>query len=143
MESVIVFRRFKDLAICGNVNIPYGTELGTIVENGQQFVAFPDGKKITKVHSQNYNQHFALNDDERGLVRGKLTYAIAFSPRERKHENGHVSRLSEDEIDMIRKDWSKYLMPYDDTILFNDAFYDAPIEDLQKLADALEIQIKE
>ena len=139
MESVIVFRRFKELGICGDVNIPYGTEL--IIDNG--FVTFPDGRKITKVHSQNYIQHFALNDDGQGLLRGKLTYAIAFSPRERKHKNGYVFRFSEDENDMIRREWGKYLMPYDDTILFNDNFYDAPIEDLKKLADALDIQIEE
>lgn len=139
MDSVVVFRRFKGDAICGEVNIPYGTEL--MVQDG--FVVFPDGRKITRVYSQNYIQHFALNDDGQGLVRGKLTYAIDFSPRERKHKNGYVFRLSEDEIDMIRKDWSKYLMPYDDTILFNNDFYDAPIEDLQKLAAALDIQLKE
>lgn len=140
MESIIVFRRFKDLGICGDVNIPYGTEL-TATPDG--FVTFPDGRKITKIHSQNYIQHFSTNDDGQGLLRGKLTYAIAFSPRERKHKNGYVFRFSEDENDMIRKEWGKYLMPYDDTILFNNDFYDAPIEDLKKLADALDIQIEE
>ena len=140
MNSIITFRRFNEQAICGNVNIPYGATL-TISQDG--FVIFPDGRKITKVYSQNYIQHFALNDDGQGVLRGKLTYAIAFSHRERKHEHGGIFRFSEDEIDMIRKDWSKYLMPYNDTILFNNAFYDAPIEDLQKIANALNMQVKE
>lgn len=129
---MITFREFNGLAICGEVNIPAGTKL----KNSGEFIAFEDGRLVTRRYSDNYCKHFTRNDDGHGLERGRLTYAIAYSPR----NNGDGCRLSEDEIEMIRRDWGKYLMPYNDTVLFNNDFYDAPIEDLRAIAAALEME---
>ena len=128
--KIITFREFKGLALCGEVEIP----VGTAFETSGWYVIFDDGRHITRLFSDNFCKHFARNDDGNGLERGKLTYEVAYAPR----GNGG-SRLTEDEADFLRREWSKYLMPYKDTILFNNSFFDAPIEDLRLIAAALNI----
>ena len=141
--EIVVWKDFNDEAICGNVELTRGTELTTVTnESGERFVAFPDGRLITRLYSYNYIEHFSRNNDGKGLERGDLVEAIAFSPRERKHSTGYVFRFSEDELDMLREKWANYLMPYTDSLLFNNEFYDAPVEDLRSIAEALNIQIR-
>ena len=130
---IIVFRKFNNLAICGEVDIAEGTPL----ETSSNFATFKSGEQITRLYSENYIKHFARDDDGNGMERGKLTYAIAHAPREGKTG----ARLTDDECEILRRDWSRYLMPYDDTILFNNSFYDASIEDLRLIANALNIEV--
>lgn len=87
------------------------------------------------------HQHFAINDDGRGMERGLLTYAIAFEPREREHDDGYVYRFSQDELDMLCKDyphWLKQQAP----LLFNHDFFQADVDALKELAEKLDIIIK-
>ena len=91
--------------------------------------------------SYNSHKHFALNDDGRGLYRGDLTWAIAFSPREREHERG-VFRFSEQEIGYIEENFKKFLKQTD-PILFNDYFFMARIEELEELAEYLNLDVRE
>ena len=67
----VCFRRFRGNAICGNVNIPYGTRLPVV-----NYILRMDGEMICTVRSQNSHDYFSLDDDGKGLIRGKLTEDI-------------------------------------------------------------------
>ena len=134
----IVHHRFKGIAACGEkLNIPYGTELDTAGD----FIITPDGKAICFQTSENAKLHFACNDDGQGLERGALTWAIAYSERRRESKAG-IYRFSDEEREMLQRDWPHFLREDCEFILFNEAFFAAPIEELQKLADALNIKIR-
>lgn len=124
----IVYRHFKDLAICGYVDLPIGAEFDSSGE-----ILTLNGEIVTRIFSDNYCSHFSRNNDGKGFERGKLIYAIAYS--DRKADNGF--RFSDHEQEILRRDWAHYLMPYDNALLFNNAFYDAPIEVLTKIAQLL------
>ncbi len=131
----ITHRRYKGKDILQNqLNIPYGTEFETIGD----FIATPQGKGICFTGSDVARRYFACNDDRRGLERGALTYAIAFSSR----NGGSGSRFSGREIEMLERDWAHWLRQDVDTIIFNEAFFAAQPEDLQRLADVLKIKIR-
>lgn len=131
----VTHHRFKELALCGErLNIPYGTELDT---EGYSIV-IPDGRAICYSTSENAKKHFARNDDGRGLERGALTYAIAYSRR----DAGNGFRFSEEEAEILTRDWGHFLRPDVDVILFNEDFFAAEPEELQKLAAALKIKTR-
>lgn len=131
----VTHHRFKELALCGErLNIPYGTELDT---EGYSIV-MPDGRSICYSTSENAKKHFARNDDGRGLERGALTYAIAYSRR----DAGNGFRFSEEEAEILTRDWGHFLRPDLDVILFNEDFFAAEPEELQKLAAALKIKTR-
>lgn len=131
----ITHHRFRGLALYGErVNIPYGTEL----QAANDFLFTRDGKAVCCCISEIAKRHFAQNDDGRGLERGKLTYAIAY--RGRQAEGGF--RFSEKEIEILKDEWGRFLRKNVDAILFNDKFFSAEPDELQKLADALNIKVK-
>lgn len=131
----VTHHRFKELSLCGErLNIPYGTELDT---EGYSIV-MPDGRAICYSTSENAKKHFARNDDGRGLERGALTYAIAYSRR----DAGNGFRFSEEEAEILTRDWGHFLRPDVDVILFNEDFFAAEPEELQKLAAALKIKTR-
>ena len=135
----ICHHRFKGItAGAGEMNIPFGSKFQTI----GKFIATPDAKGICYITSDAAYRHFARNDDNEGLKRGALTYAIAYAKREKKHKDGHVFRLSEGEIEMLMRDYPHFLKDTE-TILFNHDFFNAEINELQELAAALGIKIKE
>lgn len=130
--NYIICRRFKGKAICGNVNFPYGTEFQT---NGN-FIVTKDGKLICYTTSHTAHKYFARNDDGNGLERGKLTYAIAYGTRKKSN-----FRFTVKEQQMLIRDWGRFLKKDLDVILFNHDFFNADIEELQKLADILKIKV--
>ena len=131
----VTHHRFKELALWGErLNIPYGTELDT---EGYSIV-MPDGRAICYSTSENAKKHFSRNDDGRGLERGALTYAIAYSRR----DAGNGFRFSEAEAEILTRDWGHFLRPDVDVILFNEDFFAAEPEELQKLAAALKIKTR-
>ncbi len=131
----IVHHRYRGPAADGeSMNIPYGTEFDTIGD----FIATPQGKGICFVGSDVAQRYFACNDDGRGLERGALTYAIAFSNR----KGGNGFRFSDSEIEMLERSWGHWLRQDVETIIFNEKFFAAQPEDLQRLADALKIKVR-
>lgn len=130
----ITHRRFRKKALCGKLNLPYGTELTMI----SKVIATKDGKSICLNTSENAHLHFARNDDGQGLLRGALTYAIAYGKR-----GSGGFRFSDGEIQLLETKWSCYLRQDVSTILFNQAFFDAPIWALKAIAADLNIHIKE
>lgn len=137
--NYVTHHRYKELALCGErLNIPYGTELHA---EGYSLL-MPDGREVCYSTSENAKKHFARNDDGRGLERGALTYAIAYSNRERYSAEGRRQRFSDEEIEMLEKEWGHFLRQDLEVILFNEDFFAAEPEELQKLADALKIKVK-
>ena len=117
------------MAIGGKwVNLPYGTELEVIAG----CIDTPEGMAVCYSTSEDAKRHFACNDDGRGLERGALSWAIAYARRPRQ--------FTEAQIDLLERDWSQFLRKDVDTILFNEAFFVAPPEQLQQLAAALHIK---
>lgn len=137
--NYITHRRHRDTALCGKrLNIPYGTPL-TVTGN---CLITLDGQPVCFRNSENAKQHFAINDDGMGMVRGALTYAIAYSPRDRTGPDGKKQRFTTDEIATLQRDWGRYLRQDLDVILFNDDFFCASVGDLKQIAAALDIKIK-
>lgn len=131
----ITHHRYKGLALCGEtVNIPYGSTLG---EEAGSLIW--QEKEICFAHSENSKSHFAWNGDSQGLARGPLTYAIAYAPR-KAGQKGY--RFSEDEAEMLRTRWPQYLRQDVPVILFNSAFFAAPILELREMAAYLRIKVR-
>lgn len=135
----VTHNRFKKLAACGSMlNLPYGTELKTAGE----FIITQEGKPICFATSETAKLHFARNDDGRGLERGKLTWAIAYSQRERKGADGRKQRFTDQEIELLERKWAHFLRQDVETILFNEDFFAAEVPELQRLADELHIKVR-
>lgn len=126
-NKYVVTKRYKKLAQCGNVNIPYGTEC--VVVNNHITC---DKGIICFVGSQDAFDYFSQNDDGNGLERGRLTQAI-------------IKRLERKEYDLTYQDrWDKVWndpvcqkykrSEFTDHWLWNYDFYNAPLFDLQYIA---------
>lgn len=124
----IVHKRFKDRAICGDVNIPAMTEC----EEHNNMI-YHDGKPICLITSENAHIYFAPNDDENGLRRGELTRQITAILR-RKDElyQNRWDRVWSDEL------CRKYKRPeHTDHWLWNHEFYNANIDDLEYILNLI------
>ena len=124
----ITHRRFKDKAICGNVNIPAQTECD--VKNG---CIIYDGKPICVTTSENAHQYFAVNDDGCGMERGHLTQEI--QNRLAKNDKNHQARWDKVWSDKIAQKYKR--KEYDDYWLWNHDFFNASIEDLRHIAEVV------
>ena len=102
----------------------------------------PDGRHICYSTSENAKLHFARNDDGRGLERGALTYAIAYSQRDRRGASGRKQRFTDAEIEMLERDYGHWLRPDTEWLLFNEDFFAASPEELKVLADTLNIKVR-
>ena len=128
----IVHRRFKKVSMIGErLNLPYGT---VVMADDNGVIRTADGVPICYAASENAKMYFARNDDGNGLERGKLTYAIAYAPRNSKF------RFTDAERRMLSRDWQRFLRSDTDTILFNDDFFAADVGELRRLAGALNIR---
>ena len=79
-------------------------------------------------------QHFAINDDDLGMERGKLTRRLAYDPR-----GDGSSRFTQQEQKLLREKYSHLLKPLDDVILFSDSFFELAPAELMQLEHELEI----
>lgn len=120
----VCFRRFRGNAICGNVNIPYGTRLPVVND-----ILRMDGEMICTVRSQNSHDYFSLDDDGKGLIRGKLTEDInKLLQRPGKKHQARWDKVWED------MSLTKYKRPeHPDHWLWNHDFYCAPVEELERI----------
>jgi hypothetical protein len=122
----IVHTRFKGTAICGDVNLPAMT---TCKCNGS-FIQY-NGKDLCYLDSENSHNYFAIDEDDMGMQRGKLTKAIKKTLGKRDEEyQTRWDKVWADEICQLykRKD-------YVDEFLWNHDFYNADIEDLNHIAN--------
>ena len=123
-------KRFKRNGIGGRFNIPYGKFLEKR-EDGALY--FCDGK-VCLANSAAAHEYFARDDDGEGLRRGLLSHAIVdrLAPRQfdsREERNEYWEKVWNDKIAQ------KYRRPeHVNYWLWNDDFYNAPIEDLKYIA---------
>lgn len=128
----ITTKRFKGQAITSELNIPYGTEVQSVIG----YLVY-DNQPICADHSQNAYDYFARNDDGKGLERGKLIQEIkkVLSKRDEKYQD-RWDKVWEDEVCLKYK-----RVEYSDYWLWNHKFYNAEIEDLRYIAGLLSIKI--
>lgn len=118
----ITHRRFKERAICGDVNIPAMTEC----EERNNMIYYKE-KAICLVTSENAHTYFAVNEDGNGLRRGELIKSITSLLR--RKDDKHQTRW-----DKVWDDpkCQKYKRPeHSDHWLWNNEFYTAEIADLE------------
>lgn len=122
-------RRAKFQSCSGQVNIPYGTAL----EN-QGGTLFLNGKPLCYVTSQNAYDYFSQDDDGNGLERGALVAKILTSLERNplKADKGYQDRWDKVWADPICQQYRR--AEHEDFWLWNQAFYEAPVEDLQHIA---------
>lgn len=127
----IVHRRFKDKAICGNVNIP----AMSVCEESDGLLTYNEAP-ICYEASENAHQYFARNDDGNGMVRGKLTQAIqkALAKRDDDYQN-RWDKIWEDSVCQTYK-----RKEYDDYWLWNHAFFIADIDTLRYIANLIGVK---
>lgn len=134
----IVHRRCREMGAAGQqLNLSYGSVFHTI----GSFIATPEGMAICFETSDTAHRYFARNDDGQGLQRGRLTYAVAWSDRVRL-VNGRRQRFTAEEIEMLERDWGRFLVPDVPVLLFNHSFFIAEIDELEQLAHALDFNIQ-
>lgn len=140
MTNYIVHHRYRGkTAACKEVNVPYGTEFPC-----QNNMILDGNSMFCYATSEVAHKFFARNDDGKGLRRGALTYAIAYSNRERFNKEGNRrQRFTDEEIEILERDWKKFLIPDIDVVLFNHDFFNADVEELEKMAKDLNIVVKE
>lgn len=131
-ENYIVTKRLKAHCICGDVNLPYGTECKTIPHGSERAIVCDKGL-VCYVSSQIAYDYFSQNDDGMGKERGMLVNNILSTLLGMFNEPYRRGKI-------WKKIWSdriclKYKRPeYDDRWLWNYDFYNASIPDLQYIA---------
>lgn len=114
--NYICTKRFKALAIDGNVNIAPGTEL--ICEDN---MIKRKTKRICLATSENGHAYFMCNDDGNGLARGELIEAIKTALTD--DPNKWEKIVNDPKCQSYRREGH-------DVWLWNHAFYNASIETL-------------
>ena len=125
MKEYIVTKRFKEKAICGDVNLPYGTECNLI----DNYICCDKGI-ICLTTSQNAYDYFSRNDDGNGLKRGELVHNIKneLSKIDDKHQVRWDRLWGNDaELTKFRRADSP------EHWIWNHAFYNATIVDLERI----------
>lgn len=125
MEYIIT-KRFKTTAMCGEVNLPYGTKLTSY----GGLICLDPMHPLCYDHAQNAYDYMARNDDGHGLERGKLIQDIIarLGKRDSRDDPKYQARW-----DVIWADASlrRFKRPeYDDYWLWNYDFFNAEIGDL-------------
>lgn len=121
----ITYRRFKDKAICGNVNLP----AMTVCEENNGYISY-NGKMLCAATSENAHQFFARDDDGAGMLRGKLTQAIQKTLA--KRDANYQSRWNKVWDDPACQSYKR--IEDDDFWLWNHDFFNANIDTLQHIA---------
>lgn len=98
--------------------------------------------KLCAEHSQDAHYHFSINDDGYGLERGPLVYKIACAPRKRQWEEEvedpetgekeiviRTGRFTPEEDKWLTDNYPQYR----DSGMFNNAWFVAPIEDVEAI----------
>ena len=125
-------KRFKRESISGHLNLPYGTPL----EKRDDGILYHDGKPVCVARSFASHEHFCRDDDGNGAARGKLSHAII-----KKLGGFHREETPEWEAVWSDKTAEKYRRKdHQDFWLWDDAFYNAPLEDLNHIAEIVGVK---
>ena len=126
----IVTNRFKGQAICGAVNLPYGTTCET--QDG--YLILDDGRRLCAVTSQNAYDHFSRDDDGIGRERGKLVQDIqrTLERRDAKYQSRWDRLWADEGANKLRR------TEHEDYWLWSYAFYNADVNELRRISQLLE-----
>lgn len=126
----IVTRRFRGKAICGEVNLPYGTTC----EEHDGILVLEDGRRLCAVTSQNAYDYFSRDDDGNGLERGKLVHDImcALERRDAKYQSRWDRLWTDEGANKLRR------TEHEDYWLWSFAFYNADVNELRRIRRLLE-----
>lgn len=120
----LTIKRFKREGIGGHFNIPYGTKIQM-----RGWTLWHGDKPVCKAQSAAAHEYFACNDDGNGFERGKLSHAIIETLGGYGGDSELWAKIFTDNLAQ------KYRRPeHQDYWLWNDAFFNAPIDDLKYLA---------
>lgn len=124
-KTYLCRKRAKFKAICGQVNIRYGTIL-----NCQGGFLVLNDLPVCSVTSQNAYDFFTQNDDGMGQERGELLNRII--PKLEKRDAGYQARWGKIWEDALCQ---KYKRPdQEEHWIWNFNFYNGPVEDLRYIA---------
>ena len=126
----IVTRRFKTKAICGVVNLPYGTVCEVVGEYLTE-----GGRQLCAVTSQNAYDHFSRDDDGQGAERGRLVQDIR--ARLERRDAGYQARW-----DKLWADTGANRLrrpEHEDFWVWSFDFYNAPVAELRRIKKLLEV----
>lgn len=128
----IVTRRFRGKAICGEVNLPYGTTC----EEHDAILVLEDGRKLCANTSQNAYDYFSRDDDGNGQERGKLVQDIrrTLERRDAKHQARWDALWADEVANRLRRKDSP------DFWVWSFDFYNADIPDLKHIANLIGIK---
>lgn len=130
-KNYLVRKRCKIDAICGPVNLRYGT----LVVCHDDFLFTKDGKKLCHVNSQNAFEYFSHNDDGMGAVRGHLVQSIIDALSFTVNNEEDLKRRN----DIWAKVWSDPLCSkfkrrdHENFWLWDVSFYNAEVEELREI----------
>lgn len=128
----VIYKRFKDDALCGPVNLK-----ATLPCWESEGIIFYEGKPLCFAASENALCHFARDDDGKGLLRGKLISEIKHKIA--KRDGDYQKRWNRIWADPICLRFKR--KEFDDFWIWNKAFYDAEIADLEHIARLIEIGV--
>ena len=128
----IVTRRFRGKAICGELNLPYGTTC----EEHDGILVLEDRRRLCAVTSQNAYDYFSRDDDGNGLERGKLVEEITsrMEKRDAKHQARWDALWADEVANRLRRKDSP------DFWIWSFDFYNADISDLRHIANLIGIK---
>lgn len=135
-NKYLVTKRFKAKAVCGDVNLPYGTVCTAM--NG---MILCNKEVLCAVTSQNAFDYFSQDDDGCAELRRKLINTI-FSALNRSNQSLESYNAKWDKIWNDSTCLNYKREEYDDHWLWNYDFYNAEIHVLQyiaKLVNAKEV----
>ena len=105
---------------------PFNIPRGTVLRCEDNMLITDDGKPVCFTTSEDAHQHFANNDDGKGMERGDLTKSIQAQLKKKERHQDRWDKVWDDPI------CQKYKRTENaDYWLWNHAFFEAPIFDLQ------------
>ena len=128
----IVTRRFRGRAICGAVNLPYGTTC----EEHDGILVLEDGRKLCADTSQNAYDYFSRDDDGNGQERGRLVQNIrrTLERQDAKRQTRWDALWADEVANRLRRKDSP------DFWIWSFDFYNADITELKHIANLIGIK---
>ena len=125
----ITIEKFERDGIDGYFNIPKDS----ILEKRKDGYMYYDDRKVCVATSYASHRHFSLNDDEAGMLRSKFCKSII-----EKLDGFNGEKWNIIYKDKLANEYRK--KEYEDYWLWADSFYNAPIKDLEHIANLIGIK---
>ena len=131
----VTFKRFRRNGMNGvHFNIPWGT----VLEKHEDGILYFGESPVAVARSYAAHQHFCRDDDGRGQERGRLTQAIikALGGNTREETPEWEAVFADALCQTYRR------KEHEDYWLWDDSFFQAPMEDLEHIAALVGVKAK-